>query len=212
MPTGRITGHAGSARRITAGSALCCVLLGGALAGCADGGGQDTGSSPSATTPRTPNASSFSGELPSALASSASAAVSSAQASASAAASSAAARASEFQASVEAETQRRSATAEKELKKVDGRGNALAEVSMTGIPKAQTGGVLAVRVAITNKTDSEASYAVQVDFKNADGTVIESRYVGVEDLEPGKRQEPIVFSRQPPEPRLTPALAKAQRY
>jgi hypothetical protein len=146
------------------------------------------------------------------LASSASAAIGSARASASAAASSAAARASEFEASVEAETRRRSAAAEKELKKVAGRGNALAEVGMTGIPRAETGGVLAVRVAITNKTDGKASYAVRVDFKNADGKVVETRYTGAEGLESGDRQEPIVFSHQPPEPRLTPVLAKAQRY
>ncbi|MFF4717238.1 hypothetical protein ACFY2V_38460 [Streptomyces eurythermus] len=212
MPTGRLTGPAGSVRRIAAGSTLGCVLLAGALTGCGDGGGQDTGSSPRTGTPRTPNASSFSGELPSALASSASAAVSSASVSASAAASSASARASEFEASVEAETQRRNAAAEKELKKVHGRGNALAEVGMTGIPTAETGGVLAVRVTITNKTDGEASYAVQVDFKNADGKVVETRYTGAERLRPGKNEQPIVFSHQPPKPRLTPVLAKAQRY
>ncbi|MEV4340450.1 hypothetical protein [Streptomyces sp. NPDC049590] len=212
MPTGRLTGPTGRARRITVGSALGGLLLVGALAGCGDGGGRDTGSPARTDTPRTPNASSFSGELPSALASSASAAISSASVSASAAASSASARASEFEASVEAETQRRNAAAERELKKVHGRGNALAEVGMTGIPRAETGGVLAVRVAITNKTDGKASYAVQVDFKNADGKVVETRYTGAEDLGPGKKEQPIVFSHQPPEPRLTPVLAKAQRY
>jgi hypothetical protein len=146
------------------------------------------------------------------MASSASAAVSSARASASAAASSASARASEFEASVDAETQRRSAAAEKELKNVEGRGNALSEVAMTGMPRAQTGGVLAVLVTITNKTRSEASYAVQIDFKNAAGKVVETRYVGAEHLQPGKKEQPIAFSHQPPEPKLTPVLAKAQRY
>ncbi|MFI9425411.1 FxLYD domain-containing protein [Streptomyces achromogenes] len=210
-PTGRRTRPAGRARRTAAASALGGVLLAGALAGCG-GDGQDTGTAARTGTPRTPNASSFSGELPSALASSASAAVSSASVSASAAASSASARASEFEASVEAETQRRNAAAEKELKKVHGRGNALAEVGMTGIPRAETGGILAVRVTITNKTDSEASYAVQVDFKDADGKVVETRYAAAERLRPGKKEQPIVFSHRPPEPRLTPVLAKAQRY
>ncbi|MEV6808738.1 hypothetical protein [Streptomyces sp. NPDC051132] len=206
MPTRRLTGPAGTARR----TAVASALLAGVLAGCGGGGGTDTGSSPRAS--GSPNASSFSGRPPSALASSASAASSSAHASASAAASSASARASEFEASVEADTQRRSAAAQKELKKVDGRGNALAEVGMTGIPRAETGGIHAVQITITNKTDSEASYAVQVDFKNAEGKVVETRYVGAEHLRPGKRQQPIAFSHQPPEPRLTPVLAKAQRY
>lgn len=146
------------------------------------------------------------------MASSASAAISSARASASAAASSASARASEFEASVDAETQRRSAAAEKELKQVKGRGNALSEVSMTGLPRAQTGGVLAVLVTITNKTGSAASYAVQVDFENSAGKVVETRFVGAEHLGPGTKEQPIAFSHEPPEPKLTPVLVKAQRY
>ncbi|MFF8727163.1 hypothetical protein ACF073_11805 [Streptomyces sp. NPDC015171] len=193
-------------------STLGSLLLAGGVAACADGGGQSPAASPPAGTPGTPNASSFSGSPPSAMASAASSAIRSARASASAAASSASARASEFEASVDAETQRRSAAAQKALKDVKGRGNALSEVGMTGIPRAQSGGVLAVLVTITNKTDREASYAVQVDFKDSAGKVVETRYVGAEKLKPGKKEQPIAFSHQPPEPNLTPFLAKAQRY
>ncbi|MEV6058115.1 hypothetical protein [Streptomyces sp. NPDC052107] len=210
MSVTRPKGSARARHRIILGSALGGLVLAGGLVGC--GNGQSAGSSPSVGTPRTPNVSSFSGTPPSALASSASSAISSARASASAAASSASARASEFEASVDAETQRRSAAAEKELKNVKGRGNALSEVAMTGIPRSQTGGVLAVLVTITNKTDSTASYAVQVDFKDASGKVVETRYVGAEHLEPGKKDQPIAFSHQPQEAKLTPVLAKAQRY
>ncbi|MGW5367655.1 hypothetical protein ACWER6_30460 [Streptomyces sp. NPDC004009] len=121
-------------------------------------------------------------------------------------------RAAEFEASVDAEQHRRSAAAEQELKNVQGRGNALSEVAMTGISKADTGGVLAVLVTITNKTASEASYAVRIDFKDSNGKVVETRYVGAENLGAGKKEQPIAFSHQPPEPRLTPVLAKAQRY
>lgn len=199
-------------RRIILGIALGSLLLTGGLVGCGNGSNRSEASSSPAGTPRTPNVSSFSGTPPSALASSASSAISSARASASAAASSASARASEFEASVDAETQRRSAAAQKELKNVEGRGNALSEVAMTGIPRSQSGGVLAVLVTITNKTRSAASYAVQVDFKNAAGKVVETRYVGAEHLGPGKKEQPIAFSHQPPEPKLTPVLAKAQRY
>ncbi|MFJ4582439.1 hypothetical protein [Streptomyces echinatus] len=211
-----VTRHKGSVRagrRILVGSALGGLLLAGGLTACGDGNDEGAGTtSPTAGATRTPNASSFSGEPPSALASSAASAIGSARASASAAASSASARASEFEASVEAETQRRSAAAEKELKNVKGRGNALSEVGMTGIPRAQSGGVLAVLVTITNKTDSKASYAVQIDFKNSDGKVVETRYVGAENLAPGKKEQPIAFSHEPAEPKLTPVLAKAQRY
>ncbi|MET9079017.1 hypothetical protein ABZX95_44480 [Streptomyces sp. NPDC004232] len=190
--------------------ALACAAVAGALTSCGNSGSSGGSSTPG--TPTSPNTASFSGTMPSALASSASAAISSARASASAAASSASARASEFEASVSAETARRTAAAEKELKGVKGRGNAVSEVGVTGIPKAQTGGVAAALVTITNKTGHKASYAVQIDFKNQAGQVVETRFTGSENLQPGKKDQPIVFSRQSAESRLTPSLAKAQRY
>ncbi|MFJ7147096.1 hypothetical protein ACIQVT_02690 [Streptomyces sp. NPDC100445] len=113
---------------------------------------------------------------------------------------------------MDAETQRRSTAAQQALKGVEGRGNALSEVAMTGMPKAQTGGVLAVLVKITNKTAGEASYAVRIDFRNGSGKVVETRYVGAEHLKPGEKKQPIAFSHEPAEPRLTPVLAQAQRY
>ncbi|MEU6591471.1 hypothetical protein ABZ923_19990 [Streptomyces sp. NPDC046881] len=217
------TGSPRAGRRTVLAGALGDLLLAAGLAACADESGQPRRSSASGSAPATPNASSFSGQPPSALESpasaaigsahtAASAAIGSAHTAASAAASSAAARASEFAASVDAETHRRSATAEKELKNVEGRGNALSEVGMTGIPTAQTGGVLAVLVTITNKTRDEASYAVQIDFKDASGKVVETRYADAERLKPGGKEQPIAFSHEPPEPRLTRSLAKAQRY
>ncbi|WP_333755921.1 hypothetical protein [Streptomyces sp. IBSBF 3352] len=125
---------------------------------------------------------------------------------------SASARASEFEASVSAEVKRANDAAQEQLKDVKGRGNATADVSLTGKPRADTGNLLAVVVAITNRTDETASYAVQVDFRDPDGKVVETRFVGAEDLEPGERAEPVAISRKPPEPRLTAEIAKAQRY
>nr|BFD81514.1 hypothetical protein StreXyl84_09150 [Streptomyces sp. Xyl84] len=193
---------------------LTCMLAAGTLTGCGGGNGNGNGNgSGSARTPSAPDTASFSaGTLPSALASSASAAVSSARASASAAASSAEARASAFEASVSADTARSAAAAEKELKGVHGRGNAVSEVGVTGLPRDRTGGVLAVLVTITNKTDRKASYAVQIDFVDAGGKVAETRYVGAQDLEPGKKEQPIAFSRRSEEEKLTARLTKAQRY
>ncbi|GGN89015.1 hypothetical protein GCM10011579_083310 [Streptomyces albiflavescens] len=172
----------------------------------------DSGASSVSPRPTAPNTSNFTGTAPSALASAASSIIGSARASASAAASSASAAASSFEASVSAEAARSSAAAEKELKDVKGSGNALSDVAMTGLPRAETGGLLAVVVNITNKTDHKASYAVQIDFKNPDGKVVETRFVGAENLGPGERAQPIAISRQPAEPVLTPRLTKAQRY
>jgi hypothetical protein len=181
------------------------------LTGCGNGGGNNTG--PAATaTPTPPHTASFSGTPPPPLASPASSAAASARASASKASASAAARASEFEASVSAESVRSAAVAQKELKGVHGQGNALPEVGMTGMPGSQTGGVLAVLVTITNKTGKKASYAAQVDFVDAAGRVVETRYVGAENLQPGQKKQPIAFSRQPPGSELTARLTKAQRY
>ncbi|MFE9023856.1 hypothetical protein ACFYNL_35545 [Streptomyces sp. NPDC007808] len=190
-------------------AALGCALSAVTLIGCGDS--QDTGPSPTPTT-SSPDAASFSGVPPSALASQAASAIASAYASASVAASSARARASEFEASVDAEVARANAAAEKALENVEGRGNAVAEVGMKGLPRDETSGLLAVLVTITNKTDSRASYAVQIDFEDSSGKVVETRFVGAENLDPGDKEQPIAFSRQPADVQLTPRLAKAQRY
>jgi hypothetical protein len=144
--------------------------------------------------------------------SAAASAVASARASASAAASSASAAAASFEASVSAQVERANKDAERELKGVQGQGNAISEVAMTGKPRAQTSGLLAVVVTITNKTAKKASYAVQIDFLDSSGKVVETRYVGAENLAPGEKAQLIAISRKPPQPVLTPKLAKAQRY
>lgn len=158
--------------------------------------------------PYSPDTASFSGTAATALSS----LEASARERASAAASSASARASEFEASVSAEIVRANQAAQRELEDVDGRGNATGDVSLTGKPRADTGGLLAVVVNITNRTDETASYAVQVDFRDPEGKVAETRFVGAEDLEPGEKAQPLAISRKPPEPRLTAEIAKAQRY
>ncbi|MFF4056226.1 FxLYD domain-containing protein [Streptomyces sp. NPDC001668] len=172
-------------------------------------GGDDSGdsSTPSAT-PTAPDTASFSGNAASALES----VEASVRAKASERAASASAAASSFEASVSAETERANKAARTELAKVDGQGNAMSQVTMTGKPRSETGGLLAVVVTITNKTDKAASYAVQVDFLDSSGKVVETRYVGAEDLKPGEKAQPVAVSRKPAEPVLTPKLAKAQRY
>ncbi|MEU0941707.1 FxLYD domain-containing protein [Streptomyces canus] len=177
------------------------------LAAC--GSDDDSGgTSVSAERPTAPDTASFSGSAASALAS----AEASARAKASERAASASAAASSFEAAVSAETARAAKAARTELAKVDGPGNARSEVTMTGKPRSETGGLLAVVVTITNKTDATASYAVQVDFLDSSGKVVETRYVGAEDLKPGEKVQPVAVSRKPADPVLTPRLTKAQRY
>jgi hypothetical protein len=202
-------GRGGSRRTAVLLSAIACGSL---LVSCGNDSGGDSGTGSVSPRPTPPEASNFTGSAPSAIASAASSIIESASGRASSAAASVSARASEFAASVSADTARAAATAEKQLKGVEGSGNATSDVSMTGLPTAETGGLRAVVVTITNRTDKTASYAVQVDFKNPDGKVVETAFVGKENLEPGKKVQPVVISRQPAEPQLTPVLAKAQRY
>ncbi|WP_307082668.1 hypothetical protein [Streptomyces canus] len=198
----------GRSRRIAA--LLATFACGSVLVSCSTN--DNSGGTSASARPTARNASDFTGTAPSALASAASTVIDSARASASAAASSASAAASAFEASVSADTARASAAAEKELKDVKGSGNARSDVAMTGLPRAQTGGLLAVVVTITNKTDHKTSYAVQIDFKNSADKNVETRFVGAENLDPGERAQPVAISREPAEPRLTPRLTKAQRY
>ncbi|MDQ0688381.1 hypothetical protein QF032_007419 [Streptomyces achromogenes] len=198
--------------RVASAVAGLIVTAAGAttLVSCSSGDG-DGGGASFTPRPSAPDTASFSGAAPSALASLGASVEESVRAAASAAASSASARASEFEASVSAEVARANQAAEKKLKNLEGRGNATADVSLTGKPRAEAGGLLAVIVNITNSTDETASYAVQVDFRDADGEVVETRFVGADDLAPGARAHPLAISRKPPEPALTAEVAKAQR-
>ncbi|MGW8355574.1 FxLYD domain-containing protein [Streptomyces wedmorensis] len=200
------------ARAASAVVAVVATALGAVGLVSCDSGGDDTGSPSFSDRPTAPDTASFSGEHPSSVASAAESRIASAQASASSAAASASAREASRQASIGAEIERSRQAAENALKGVEGRGNALNEVGMTGKPRADTNGVLTVVVTITNKTSATASYAAQVDFLDPSGKVVETQFVGAEDLPPGERKQPLVISRQPPEPVLTPRLTKAQRY
>ncbi|WNO76043.1 MULTISPECIES: hypothetical protein [unclassified Streptomyces] len=200
-----------SSMRRPVAAAATVVMVAVGVTGLVSCGGDYNGSTSSSypsPRPTPPETASFSGDVPSALASDAA----SARAAASAAASSASAAASALESSISAEVGRANQEAAEELKDVKGGGNARADVTLRGKPVAETGGLRAVIVNITNSTDEEASYAVQVDFRDSSGKVVESRVVGAQDLAPGKSAQPLAISRKPADLNLTPTVAKAQRY
>ncbi|MFE0701132.1 hypothetical protein [Streptomyces sp. NPDC058872] len=199
-------------RAVRAAASLVLIGFGTVVVVACGSDGDDTSGPSFSERPTVPVTDSFSGIPPSALASSASAAIESARASASSAAASASAREASRKASIGAEVERSRRAAEEALQDVQGRGNALDEVALTGKPRTDAGGIATAIVTITNKTQNTASYAVQVDFVDAAGKVVETQFVGEEGLAPGQRRQPLVISRQPPEPVLTARLAKAQRY
>ena len=207
--------RAGSSTRLrtVTAAALVAFAAGGfaALTAC----GTSDNSSGGSTTPPPPASANLTGGLPSeleSLASSAASAASSAASAASEAASSAGAAASSFAASVEAQATADEAAAKAALAKVSGKGNAVQDVQLTGLPKKQTGGLHAVVVTITNHSSSTASFAVKVEFTDSDGKVVDSTVVGAKDVAAGKKATPIAFSIKDLDKPLFPRVAQAQRY
>ncbi|MCC9306785.1 hypothetical protein LN042_06640 [Kitasatospora sp. RB6PN24] len=191
--------------RAAAMTAAGALAVGAALGLGACSSSSSTSSSPS---PSAPVTGSFSGSVPSALQSRASAGLSSA----SIASASLTARASAFASSASAEVTRQQAAYQSALANVSGSGNAVGDVTLTGVPLAQAGGLNAVIVNITNSTGSATSYAVQIDWKDSAGNVVDSDVVGAENLAAGGHASPTAFSRKDVGTALTPVVAKAQRY
>ncbi|MEU6237867.1 hypothetical protein [Kitasatospora sp. NPDC047058] len=191
--------------------AFMAVLGGvGVLAACSSSSTNPSIASPGAATTLTtaPEPSQFSGEPPSALAS----AAESALASVSAAAESASAAAASFEASVSAQGAEARQKAQEVLGSLENGGNALGDITITGVPRARTGGLHAVVVTIKNSGLDTASYAVQVDFTDTSGKTVDSSVVGARDLPAGDQAQPVAFSRAPADQVLLPVVVKAVRY
>ncbi|WP_037915320.1 hypothetical protein [Actinacidiphila yeochonensis] len=189
-------------RALTAGLLVtACAVSVAALAGCGDSGSGNP--SPPAA------AGTFSGtNVPSVLNS----LLASGRAAASSAAASISDAAASFEASVEANVGRSSKAARDALAKVSGKGNAIKDVSISGLPKAESGGTHTVIVNITNRTSSKASFAVEVQFANSDGKIVDSTVVGAPNLKAGDTAHPLAFSLKDISKTLFPRVAKAQRY
>ncbi|CAN3985303.1 hypothetical protein [Kitasatospora purpeofusca] len=206
----------GSNRR----AGLVAIALAGSVlvaAGCAS---SSTSTSPSTASSRpfSPDASSFSGELPSSVASaksslleSASAAASAASAAASRAEASRSEAAASFEASVSAQLAAGRAEAQSVLSKTEGTGNALSDITLTGLPKAQTAGLNAALVTVVNSTSSTASYAIKVEFLDGD-QVVDTTVLGIKDVAPGAKATATAFSSLDRDKALVPRVAQAQRY
>ncbi|GJF27365.1 hypothetical protein KNE206_00650 [Kitasatospora sp. NE20-6] len=132
-------------------------------------------------------------------------------ASASAAASALESRAAAFEASVSAQVSKARASASAALTGVAGTGNALGDVTLTGIPTTATDGFPAATLTITNSSSETASYAVQVDFLDSSGATVETVVVGTTGLGAGQTRTVLAHG----DTRADAANAKvvrAQRY
>jgi len=116
-----------------------------------------------------------------------------------------------FAASVSAETERVRQEAVKRLEGVEGRGNAVADVSVSGLPVAASEEVRSARVRVTNPTDEPAFYAVKVEFVDAEDKVLDTVVVGVEDAPPGRTVDAQANSRKAAGVKTFPRVAQAER-
>ncbi|MEU3207178.1 hypothetical protein ABZ702_25555 [Streptomyces cyaneofuscatus] len=116
-----------------------------------------------------------------------------------------------FAASVSAETERVRQEAVKRLEGVEGRGNAVADVSVSGLPVAAAEEVRSARVRVTNPTDEPAFYAVKVEFVDAEDKVLDTVVVGVEDAPPGRTVDAQADSRKAAGVKTFPRVAQAER-
>ncbi|MGA5001171.1 hypothetical protein ACPCB7_24430 [Streptomyces arboris] len=116
-----------------------------------------------------------------------------------------------FAASVSAETERVRQEAVKRLDGVEGRGNAVADVSVSGLPVAASEEVRSARVRVTNPTDEPVFYAVKVEFVGAEDKVLDTVVVGVEDAPPGRTVDVQANSRKAAGVKTFPRVAQAER-
>ncbi|MGW7396415.1 hypothetical protein ACWGH7_07870 [Streptomyces cyaneofuscatus] len=116
-----------------------------------------------------------------------------------------------FAASVSAETERLRQEAAKRLEGVEGRGDAVADVSVSGLPVAASEEVRSARVRVTNPTDEPAFYAVKVEFVDAEDKVLDTVVVGVEDAPPGRTVDAQANSRKAAGVKTFPRVAQAER-
>ncbi|MFI6555758.1 hypothetical protein ACWGBY_07135 [Streptomyces griseus] len=116
-----------------------------------------------------------------------------------------------FAASVSAESERVRQEAAKRLDEVEGRGNAVGDVSVNGLPVTASEGVRSVLVRVTNPTDKAAFYAVKVEFVDAEDKVLDTVVVGVEDAPPDRTVNVQANSRKAAGVKTFPRVAQAER-
>ncbi|MFJ6214417.1 hypothetical protein ACIQGZ_13940 [Streptomyces sp. NPDC092296] len=113
--------------------------------------------------------------------------------------------------SVSAEVAAARAAAAAELKTVQGQGNAVGDITLSGVPASTAHGHPAATVKISNHSGRTASYAVLVDFVDASGKTVESTVTALHDLGDGQTATLLTFGTKSSRTTTTPKVAKAQR-
>lgn len=117
----------------------------------------------------------------------------------------------DFAASVSADVERNRQKAVTALKGVEGQGNAVDDVSVTGLPVAASEQFRSALVRVTNRTDKAAFHAVRVEFVDASGKVLDSVVLGFPDAPPNRTVSQHANSRKAAGVKTFPRIAQAER-
>ncbi|MEU9205405.1 hypothetical protein [Streptomyces sp. NPDC048332] len=117
----------------------------------------------------------------------------------------------DFAASVSADAERNRQKAVATLAGVEGKGNAVADVSVSGLPVAASEQFRSALVRVTNGTDEAAFYAVRVEFVDASGKVLDSVVLGFADAPPDRTVSQHANSRKAAGVKSFPRIAQAER-
>ncbi|MER5360548.1 hypothetical protein [Streptomyces sp. NPDC002785] len=117
----------------------------------------------------------------------------------------------EFAASVSAAAERNRQQAAKQLEGVQGRGNAVKDVSVTGLPVVKSEQFRSSLVRVTNHTDKAAFYAVKLEFVDSSEKVLDSVVLGFADVQPGRTVSQHANSRKAAGVKTFPRIAQAER-
>ncbi|ROQ63557.1 hypothetical protein EDD93_6302 [Streptomyces sp. 840.1] len=117
----------------------------------------------------------------------------------------------EFAASVSAEAERNRQKAVSTLKGVKGKGDAVKDVSVNGLAVEPSEQFRSALVRVTNPTGKAAFYAVEVEFVDASGKVLDSVVLGFADAPPGRTVSQHANSRKAAGVKTFPRIAQAER-
>lgn len=117
----------------------------------------------------------------------------------------------DFAASVSADVERDRQKAVTALKGVEGKGNAIEDVSVNGLPVAASEQFRSALVRVTNPSDRAAFYAVRVEFVDASGKVLDSVVLGFPDAPPNRTVSQHANSRKAAGVKSFPRIAQAER-
>ncbi|MFD0019692.1 hypothetical protein [Streptomyces sp. NPDC058382] len=117
----------------------------------------------------------------------------------------------DFAASVSAETERNRQKAVATLKGVQGKGDAVKDVSVNGLPVDPSEQFRSALVRVTNPTDKAAFYAVRVEFTDSSGKVLDSVVLGFPDVRSARTVSQHANSRKAAGVKSFPRIAQAER-